>query len=108
MIDRLESPPIPRPADYLDVPPPVALEYQSPQAPARRRGDMVWGVVISILIANGVGWLLFGALMMTGARDDNAGPIAVGAAFIALGAGIAVSLAWTRRQQQPTSTQNSR
>jgi len=108
MIDRLESPPVPRPADHLDVPPPVALEYQPPQPRARRGGDMVWGVVISILIANGVGWLLFGALMMNGARDDNAGPIAVGAAFIVLGIGIAGSLAWTRRQQQLISTQNSR
>ena len=103
MIDRLE-PSVARPSHPLDIPssesPPVALEYQPPQPRARGGGaDMVWGVVISVLIANGVGWLLFGAMMMTGARDDNAGPIAVGAAFIVLGVGIAGSLAWTRRQQ---------
>ena len=99
MIDRLESPLV-RPADHLDVPPPVALEYQPPQPRARRGGDMVWGIVISFLIAKGVGWLLFGTLMVTRMRDDEAGPIAVGAALIVLGAGIAASLAWTRRQQQ--------
>ena len=61
---------------------------------------MVWGIVISVLVANGVGWLLFGMLMATRMDDDIAGPIAVGAAFIVLGAGLAGSLAWTRRQQQ--------
>ena len=61
---------------------------------------MVWGVVISVLVANGFGWVIFGLLMMAGQRDDNAGPIAVGVAFIVLGAGLAASLAWTRRQQQ--------
>jgi len=69
---------------------------------------MVWGVVISILIANGVGWLIFGALMMLArVRDDEAGPVAVGAAFIVLGVGLAGSLMWTRRQPQPLP-QNSR
>jgi hypothetical protein len=38
--------------------------------------------------------------MMMGYRDDLAGPTAVGAAFIMLGAGIAAALAWTRRQEQ--------
>jgi hypothetical protein len=103
MIDRLE-PSIARPAvsDPEIASPPVALEYQPPQRRGPRSNDMVWGVIISVLIANGVGWLLFGALMMTGARDDNAGPIAVGAAFIVLGAGVAASLMWTRRQQPRT------
>ena len=104
MIDRFDSS-IARADHSLDIPssqspPPVALEYQPPQARARRGGDMVWGIVISILVANGVGWLLFGMLMVTRMRDDEAGPIAVGAAFIVLGAGIAGALAWTRRQQQ--------
>ena len=104
MIDRLDTS-IARPAHSLDLPsshasPPVALEYQAPQPRAPRRGDMVWGIIISLLIANGVGWMLFGMLMISRMRDDEAGPVAVGAAFIVLGAGIAGSLAWTRRQQQ--------
>jgi hypothetical protein len=104
MIDRLDTS-IARADHPLDIPssqssPPVALEYQPPQPRARRGGDMVWGIVISILIANGVGWMLFGLLMLTRMRDDEAAPIAVGAAFIVLGAGIAGSLAWTRRQPQ--------
>jgi len=103
MIVRVESPPD-RPAHSFDdstlQPPPVALEYQPSQAQAPRRRDMVWGVVISILIANGVGWVIFGMLMMLArVRDDEAGPVAVGAAFIVLGVGLAASLAWTRRQQ---------
>ena len=111
MIDRLDSS-IARPAHSLDIPsaessppPLVALEYQPPQPRAPRRGDMVWGIIISVLIANGVGWMLFGMLMVARMRDDEAGPIAVGAAFIVLGAGIAGSLAWTRRQQQQPPNQ---
>jgi hypothetical protein len=117
MIDRLDSS-IARPAAHpLDIPPPssysppVALEYHTPQARPRRRGDMAWGIAISVLIANGVGWLLFGMLMSDGWRDDYAGPVAVGAAFIVLGVGIAGSLVWTRRQQQqapPPPLRNSR
>src|SRR5687768_14734702 len=67
-------------------PAPVALEYQPPQPRNPRRGDMVWGVVISVLVAKGVGWMIFGMLMMVArVRDDEAGPVAVGAAFIVLG-----------------------
>ena len=85
--------------------PPVALEYQPPQPPTRRRGDMGWGLLISFFLAMGVGWFIFGALMMIGHRDDHAGPIAVGAGFFVLGAGIAAALAWTRRQQQAVPQQ---
>ena len=104
MIDRLDTS-IARADQALDIPlsqpqPPVALEYQPPQPRASRRADMVWGVVISFLLAKGVGWMLFGMLMIARVRDDEAGPVAVGAAFIILGVGIAGSLAWTRRQQQ--------
>ena len=81
-------------------PAPVALEYQPPQPRASRRGDMAWGVVISVLIAKGVGWMLFGMLMISNVRDDYAGAVAVGAALIVLGVGLAGSLAWTRRSQQ--------
>jgi hypothetical protein len=114
MIDRLDTS-IARADQPLDIPasqspppppPPVALEYQPPQPRAARRGDMVWGVAISVLIANGVGWMLFGMLMMSNVRDDYAGPVAVGAAFIVLGVGIAASLAWTRRQQQIPAQQH--
>jgi hypothetical protein len=110
MIDRLDSS-IARPAHSLDIPsaesappppPLVALEYQPPQPRAPRRGDMIWGILISLLIAKGVGWMLFGMMMVARMRDDEAGPIAVGAAFIVLGAGIAGSLVWTRRRQQQT------
>ena len=109
MIDRLDTS-IARADQPLDIPasqPPllVALEYQPPQPRAARRGDMAWGVAISVLIANGVGWMLFGMLMMSNVRDDYAGPVAVGAAFIVLGVGIAGSLAWTRRSQQIPSQQ---
>ena len=134
MLDQLESPPshpstqfspsaqspLARPADHLDIPSaspppfspplpglPVALEYQPPQPRAPRRGDMAWGVVISILIAKGVGWMLFGMLMISNVRDDYAGPVAVGAAFVVLGLGIAGSLAWTRRSQQIPSQQHT-
>jgi hypothetical protein len=111
MIDRLDSSSsssLTRPEHSLDIAasqsPPVALEYQPPQPRLARRGDMVWGVIISLLIANGVGWMLFGMLMMARVRDDEAGPVAVGAAFIIFGLGIAGSLAWTRRQQQSPQT----
>jgi hypothetical protein len=109
MIDRLESP-VARPADHLVVspPPPVALEYQPPQPRQRRTSDMIWGLIISVLIANGVGWMIFGSLMMMGQRDDHAGPVAVGAAFIVFGAGLAGSLAWTRRRQPQQSLRNLR
>jgi hypothetical protein len=113
MIDRLDTaiaradqPPLDIPSSSPQVP--VALEYQPPQPRASRRGDMVWGVVISVLVAKGVGWMIFGMLMMvTRVRDDEAGPVAVGAAFIILGVGIAGSLAWTRKQQAAPS-QNQR
>lgn len=78
--------------------PPVALEYQPPQPP-QRRGDMGWGLLIGFFLAMGVGWFIFGALMMLGHRDDHAGPIAVGAAFMTLGAATAGTLVWTRRPQ---------
>lgn len=61
---------------------------------------MTWGVIISILIANGVGWVLFGWLMMARYRDDEAGPVAVGAAFIVLGGLLGASVVWSRRQQE--------
>jgi len=104
MIDRLDTS-IARADQPLDIPAshpplPVALEYQPPQPRAGRRGDMAWGIVVSVLIANGVGWMLFGMLMIARMRDDEAGPVAVGAAFIVLGLGIAGSLAWTRRAQR--------
>ena len=60
---------------------------------------MGWGVLISVFLAMGVGWFIFGALMMLGHRDDHAGPIAVGAGFITLAAGIAAALTWTRLRQ---------
>jgi hypothetical protein len=104
MIDRLDcsiARPCTDPLDMPAAPPPVALEYQPPQPRARRRGDMAWGIAVSVLIANGVGWVIFGFLMINGYRDDDAGPVAAGAASIVLGVGIAGSLAWTRREQQP-------
>ena len=64
---------------------------------------MGWGLLISFFFAKGIGWFVFGLLMMAGYRDDYAGPVAVGAAFITLGAGTAGSLAWSRRQQQQRS-----
>jgi len=74
----------------------LPLEYAPPaQRPSRR--DAVWGVVISILLANGVGWLSFGMGMVTGMRDDYAGPIAVGLASITLGLGLAGTWSVTRR-----------
>jgi hypothetical protein len=94
-------PPVPPAGDGAPSPSPppplVALDYQPPQ-PARSRSDMGWGLLISFCLAMGAGWFTFGALMMTGQRDDNAAPIAVGVAFLTLGAGVAGSLAWTRRQ----------
>ena len=96
MIDRLESPV----ADSRDVAhPPVALEYQPPQPRAARAGDMGWGLLISFFLAMGVGWFMFGALMMAGYRDDYAGPVALGAGFITMVAGTAAALTWTRRRQ---------
>jgi hypothetical protein len=94
----LVPPPSSQPPAFAPAPP-VALEYQPPQ-PRRGRGDMGWGILISVFLAKGVGWFIFGALMMMGYRDDHAGPVAVGAGFFVLGAGIAGALAWTRRQQQ--------
>ena len=66
---------------------------------------MSWGVFISFLLAMGAGWFTFGWLMMMGHRDDHAGPIALGAAFMVLGAGVAASLSWTRRRQQQQQDQ---
>lgn len=85
----------------VELPPPlVALEYQPPQpGGGRRRGDMGWGFLISFFVAFGTGWLIFGSLMMAGKRDDHAGPVALGAASIVLGAGVAASLVWSRRQR---------
>ena len=80
--------------------PPVALEYQPPQPSRRRMGDMGWGILISLFLANGAGWFVFGALMMLGHRDDHAGPIAVGVAFMVLGAALAAPLALSRREQR--------
>ena len=72
------------------------LDYAPPAARPSRR-DTVWGIIISVLLANGVGWAAFGFLMMLGQRDDHAGPIAVGLAFITLALGLAGTLFWTRR-----------
>jgi hypothetical protein len=80
-----------------DVAPPLpTLDYAPPARPVRRL-DAFWGILISVFLANGVGWMVFGALMMAGYRDDNAGPFAVGAASIALAAGLAGTFYVTRR-----------
>ena len=78
----------------------IPLGYAPPEQGRRSRRDMWWGIVISVFLANGVGWLTFGFLMMQGMRDDHAGPMAVGLAFITLGCGLAGMLYWTRQHRR--------
>ena len=97
MRDALESPssrlPLP---DDLSVRSVLPLEYASPMARPSRR-DAVWGVVISLVLANGVGWLSFGVGIVSGMVYDGAGTIALGLASIALAAGLAGTWLVTRR-----------
>ena len=80
-----------------DVPPLPTLDY-APPTPRKASGrETIWGVFISIFLANGVGWIAFGALMMNGQRDDHAGPVAIGVAFVILALGLLGTMYVTRR-----------
>jgi hypothetical protein len=61
---------------------------------------------ISILIANGVGWLIFGTLMVARVRDDEAGPSP--SAPPSLSWASAWPLSWRGRGRQQHQPQMSR
>jgi hypothetical protein len=76
--------------------PVLPLEYAQPQ-PRTSRRDLWLGLLVSFFLANGVGWMIFGILMREGWRDDHAGPVAVGLAFIVLALSLAATILWLRR-----------
>lgn len=82
------------------VAPFATLDYAPPPPAKPARRDTIWGVFISLFLANGVGWVAFGFFMMMGYRDDYAGPVAFGMASIALAAGLAGTWHVSRRLQQ--------
>jgi hypothetical protein len=88
------------PPPQSSVPPaPLPLEYEPPRAaqPPGGRAQLALGIFASLFFATGIGMALFGMLMAAGFRDDNAGPIAVGVAFLVLGAGFVALMVWLRR-----------
>lgn len=80
--------------DPAPVTPPAiplaTLDYAPPPPRGTSLRDMVWGIMVSVFLANGVGWSVFGLLMMIGYRDDHAGPVAIGLASVTLGLSLAV------------------
>ena len=83
-LDPVTPPPVPAAALPL-----TPLDYAPP--PPRGSGvrDTVWNIIISVFLANGVGWATFGLAMMARYRDDEAGPAAVGFGSITLGLSLA-------------------
>lgn len=82
------------------MPPATPLDYAAPPAPPAWSGSRreLWlGVSAAVLIAGGFGFLLFGALMALGLRDDEAGLIAFGTSCMALGGCFVGLLVWFRR-----------
>ena len=81
----------------------TSLDYATPLRDRRWSGSTreLWlGIAASMFICGGVGSLLFGALMGLGWRDDHAGPVAVGAAFMGLGACFVAMIVWFRRNER--------
>lgn len=82
---------------------PTSLDYATPVRDRRWSGSTreLWlGIMASVFVSSGFGLLLFGALMGLGWRDDHAGPVAVGAAFIGLGGSFIAMLVWFRRTER--------
>ena len=90
-----------RATEHDPVTPLPTLDYGRPD-PRPSRSHMIWGIVISVFLANGVGWTSFGMLMIMGQRDDEAGPVAIGLASIALALSLAAAL--YLRQRFPRET----
>ena len=88
------------PADHAPAPPASALDYATPTRPPPGLGwkrDLFLGVMAGLFISGGFGFLLFGALVAMGLRDEQAGMIAVGTSFMTLGGCFIALMIWFRR-----------
>ena len=83
--------------DEPTAPPLATLEYQPPPPPARSRPAATWGILISFFLGNGIGWMVFGALLQAGFRDDPAGALAVGAGSTTFAGGLIATCYLMRR-----------
>jgi hypothetical protein len=88
------------PADHATAPPANALEYATPtrlQPGVGWKRDLFLGVMAGLFISGGFGFLLFGALMAMGLRNEQAAMIAFGTSFMTLGGCFVALMIWFRR-----------
>ena len=88
------------PADHVTPPSGSALDYATPSRPQSGVGwkrDLFLGVMGGLFISGGFGFLLFGALMAMGLRDQQAAMIAFGTSCMTLGASFVALMIWFRR-----------
>jgi len=88
------------PADHASSTPATnALDYATPSRPAGTgtKRDTFLGVMAGLFISGGFGFLVFGALMAMGLRDEQAAMIAFGSSFMMLGGCFVALMIWFRR-----------